>query len=119
MRTVDELLARSKRWLAENADGANAKQAWDAVHAVLEEAGPNELADAVSELVEAAEGDDKDAQNVLAAFRRFHPPGALGNPVRQEQLVGLYLVFSRGGLWDASSDVDTPQFRRAVRRMFE
>lgn len=120
MRVLGELLRRARLWMEENPeDETRERQAWDAVHAVLDDAGVDELGEAVSELVEAAEMGDRDAESVVNAFGRFHPPGALGNPDRQRQVIGLYLVFSEGALWDTSADVDNPDFRRAVRQLFE
>lgn len=119
MNAVGEILERAKRWLAENGGDGGMERAWDAAHSVVDPAGPDELSEAVRELVEAAESGNKDAESVVAAFRRFHPAGALGNPERQRQLIGLYLVFSADGLWDTSSGIEDQHFREAVRRLFE
>ena len=121
MRTVHELLRHAQLWLTEKPEGLGEQQAaWEAAHAVIESVAADELAEAVSELVEAAEREsDRDAKNVVAAFGRFHPPGALGNPERQKQIIELYLMFSEGGLWATGSDMEDAQFREAVRRLFE
>jgi hypothetical protein len=120
MRVLGQLLQGARRWLAENSEtGGGERRAWDAVHFILDSARPDELSEAVKELVDAAEWGDRDAKNVLAAFRRFHPPGALGNPERQKQLIGSYLMFSEGALLDTSTHIESAQFREAVRRIFE
>lgn len=121
MRTVHELLRQAQLWLTEKPEGLGEQQAaWEVAHAVIESAGADELAEAVSELVEAAEREsDRDAKNVVAAFGRFHAPGALGNPERQKQIIELYLMFSEDGLWATGANMENAQFRDAVRRMFE
>jgi hypothetical protein len=119
MRSTDDLLSRANRWLAENSDGGSDKQAWEAANAVLEAADHDELGSALHEILEAAEGDDRDARNIVASFSRLHPPQSLGNPERQRELIGLYLVLRQGGLWDTSNDLGNPLWREELRQMFE
>lgn len=119
MRVLGELLDSAKRWLAEDTGHGDVERAWDAAHAVVDSAGPDELAEAIGELVDAADAGDSDAENIVVAFRKFHPAGALGNPERQRQLIGLYLVFSKGGLWGTSSGLEDQHFKEAIRRLFE
>jgi hypothetical protein len=119
MKIIDSLLDRSNRWLAENSEGGSDKQAWEAASAILDSAGPDELGSALEEILEAAKGDDGDAKNIVASFGRLHPPQSLGNPQRQRQLIGLYLVLRQGGLWDTSDDLGNPVGRDDLGRMFE
>jgi hypothetical protein len=119
MKSIEELLERSNRWLAENSEGGSDKQAWEAASAILDSADLDELGAALEELLEAAAVDDSDARNIVASFSRLHPPQSLGNPLRQRQLIGLYLVLRPGGLWDTNEDLGNPLGREDLRRVFE
>lgn len=123
MRTVAGLRRHASFLMAHNPRGSGDNQPWDqpwdAVHAVLNGIESDVLSKAVGELLEAAVTGDRDARNVVQAFRMYHPPGALGNPEWQKQLLGLYLIFSENGLWQPSSEQELRQFKTAVRQMFE
>lgn len=119
MKITETLLDRSNRWLAENSTGGSDKQAWEAASVILEASGHDELGTALREILEAAEADDTDARNIVASFSRLHPPQSLGNPERQRELIGLYLVLRPGGLWDTSNDLGNPVSREELIEMFE
>jgi hypothetical protein len=119
MEITDSLLDRSNRWLAENSEGGSDKQAWEAASAILNVATHDELGSALEEILEASEADDGDARNIVASFGRLHPPQSLGNPERQKELIGLYMVLRPGGLWDTSDDLGNPVSREELIEMFE
>jgi hypothetical protein len=119
MKVTETLLDRSNRWLAENSEGGSDKQAWEAASVILEATGHDELGLALREILEAAEADDRDARNIVASFGRLHPPQSLGNPKRQRELIGLYLVLRQGGLWDTSDDLGNPVPTEELRAMLE
>jgi hypothetical protein len=119
MKAVDSLLSRSNRWLAENSDGGSDKQAWEDASTILDAASHDELGSALEEILEAAQSDDIDAKNIVDSFSRLHPPQSLGNPLRQRELIGLYLVLRQGGLWDTSDDLGNPAGWEELIRMFK
>lgn len=119
MRTVDLLLQKAKVWLADNSPGGSDRHAWEAADAILGSASHEQLGTAVREILEASEGSDRDARNIVASFGRLHPPQSLSNPHRQQELIGLYLVLRRDGLWDTSDDLGNPLWREDLRRMLE
>jgi hypothetical protein len=61
-------------------DERRESQAGEAVDAVLRSAGIDDLAEAVSELVDAGGQGDRDAANLVAAFGQLHPPRGPGEP---------------------------------------
>jgi hypothetical protein len=119
MKVTKTLLERSNRWLAENSEGGSDKEAWEAASVILGATGHDELGFALREILEAAEADDRDARNIVASFSRLHPPQSLGNPERQKELIGLYLVLRPGGLWDTSDDLGNPVSKEELTEMFE
>ncbi len=119
MRVIDRLLAKSNRWLAENSEGGSDDQAWEAANTILAMTNYEDLGLATAEILEAAEGHDRDARNIVASFKRLHPPQALGNPERQRELIGLYLVLRQGGLWDTSDDLGNALWRDELTQLFE
>ena len=119
MEVTDALLARSNRWLAEHSEGGSDKHAWEAAVAILNTTGHDDLGTSLREILEAAEGDDRDARNIVASFGRLHPPQALGNPERQRELIGMYLVLRQGGLWDTSDDLGNPVRGEELRQVLE
>lgn len=102
--TLDELASRTSAWLAENSKGGSDIDAWEAASSILTAATYNELGEAVQEVLAAAVAGDRDAEDVVAAFNRLHPPQSLSNPERQRSLVGNYLVLRQQAHWDASGD---------------
>lgn len=119
MRTVDRLLAEANQWLAQHSRGGSDKEAWEAAGAVLDGANHEDLGTSTREILDGASGDDRDARNIVASFRRLHPPQSLGNPHRQRELVGLYLVLREGGLWDTSNDLGNPLWMEEIGLLFE
>jgi hypothetical protein len=119
MTVVDLLLERSNRWLAANSNGGSDKEAWEAANAILDMANPDELGSALEEILKAAKSDDSDARNIVGSFGRLHPPQALSNPHRQRELVGLYLVLRKGGLWDTSDALGKPVAKEEISRMLD
>lgn len=119
MKVTEVLLDRSNRWLAENSEGGSDKQAWQAASVILDAADHNELGSALLEILEASEADDRDARNIVASFNRIHPPQSLSNPERQRELIGLYLVLRRGGLWDTSDDLGNPVRGEELKEVLE
>ena len=119
MEITDSLLDRSNRWLAEHSEGGSDKEAWEAARAILNAATHHELGSALEEILEASEADDEDARNIVISFGRLHPPQSLGNPERQRELIGLYLVFRQGGLWDTSDALGNPVSREELMETFE
>ena len=91
-RMVDELVGRTNLWLKMNSEVHSVPDVWDAVAAVLDATTPEELEDALKEVLAASKADDSDAQDVVIAFDRRHPPQSLSNPERQKSIVGNYLI---------------------------
>lgn len=91
-RMVDELVGRTNRWLDVNSRGHSVPDVWEAVAAVLDTTTPQELENALKDILAASKTDDVDARDVVTAFGRLHPPQSLSNPERQKSLVGNYLI---------------------------
>jgi len=91
-RIVDELVGRTNLWLDVNSKGHSVPDVWEAVAAVLNDTTPEELENALQEILVASKTDDVDARDVVIAFDRLHPPQSLSNPERQKSLVGNYLI---------------------------
>jgi hypothetical protein len=91
-RMVDELVGRTNLCLDANSKGHSVQDVWEAVATVLDEATPEELENALQEILAASKADDVDARDVVIAFDRLHPPQSLANPERQRSLVGNYLI---------------------------